>query len=79
MDSKLLRSIIQQASRALSNGNLQAWQLFVLTGDALASLKATTREAIAQNQRLATPEYAVYPKPLKTEFDARRFAIGEDI
>ena len=79
VDSKLLRSIIQQASRTPSNGNLQPWQLFVLTGDALASLKATTREAIAQNQPLSTPEYAVYPKPLKTEFDARRFAIGEDI
>ena len=48
-------------------------------GDALASLKANTREAVAQNQPLSTPEYAVYPKPLKTEFDARRFAIGEDI
>jgi nitroreductase len=58
---------------------LQPWQLFVLTGDALASLKAATRDAIAQNQPMSTPEYAVYPKPLKTEFDARRFAIGEDI
>ena len=79
VDGQLLRSIIQQASRAPSNGNLQPWQLFVLTGDALASLKANTREAIAQNQPLSTPEYSVYPKPLKTEFHARRFAIGEDI
>ena len=75
----MLRIIIQQASRAPSNGNLQPWQLFVLTGDALASLKANTREAIDQNQPLSTPEYVVYPKPLKTEFDARRFTIGEDI
>ena len=79
VDSRLLRTIIEQASRAPSNGNLQPWQIFVLTGGALAKLKATTREAIAQNQPMSTPEYAVYPKPLKTEFDARRFAIGEDI
>jgi nitroreductase len=79
VDGKLLRAIIEQASRAPSNGNLQPWQLFVLTGDALASLKATTRDAVAQNQPMSTPEYAVYPKPLKTEFDTRRFAIGEDI
>ena len=79
VDSTLLRTIIEQSSRAPSNGNLQPWQIFVLTGGALASLKATTREAIAQNQPMSTPEYAVYPKPLKTEFDARRFAIGEDI
>ena len=79
VDSRLLRTIIEQASRAPSNGNLQPWQIFVLTGGALANLKATTREAIAQNQPMSTPEYAVYPKPLKTEFDARRFAIGEDI
>ncbi|MFZ8924758.1 MAG: nitroreductase family protein, partial [Candidatus Puniceispirillaceae bacterium] len=31
VDSQLLRRIIQQASRAPSNGNLQPWQLFVLT------------------------------------------------
>ena len=79
VDRKLLRTIIEQASRSPSNGNLQPWQLFVLTGDALANLKANTRDAITQNQPMSTPEYAVYPKPLKTEFDARRFAIGEDI
>ena len=79
VDSTLLRTIIQQASRAPSNGNLQPWQIFVLTGGALASLKTTTREAIAKNQPMSTPEYAVYPKPLKNKFDARRFAIGEDI
>ena len=79
VDSTLLRTIIEQASRAPSNGNLQPWQIFVLTGGALAKLKATTREAIAQNQHMLTPEYAVYPKPLKPVFDARRFAIGEDI
>ncbi|XDZ71736.1 nitroreductase family protein [Alphaproteobacteria bacterium LSUCC0744] len=76
VDIQWLRSIIQQASRAPSNGNLQPWQLFVLTGDALASLKANTRETIAQNQPLSTPEYAVYPKPLKTEFDARRLRLA---
>ncbi|MEK9745697.1 MAG: nitroreductase family protein, partial [Candidatus Puniceispirillum sp.] len=70
VDGTLLRAMIEQASRAPSNGNLQPWQIFVLTGGALASLKATTREAIAQNQPMSTPEYAVYPKPLKTEFDA---------
>ncbi len=32
VDSKLLRTIIEQASRAPSNGNLQPWQLFILTG-----------------------------------------------
>ena len=79
VDGKLLRTIIGQASRAPSNGNLQPWEIFVLTGSALASLKVATRDAIAQNQPMSTPEYAVYPKPLKPLFDARRFAIGEDI
>lgn len=79
VDGKLLRTIIEQASRAPSNGNLQPWEIFVLTGSALASLKVATCDAIAQNQPMSTPEYAVYPKPLKPLFDARRFAIGEDI
>ncbi len=55
VDSKLLRSIIQQASRAPSNGNLQPWQLFVLMGDALAGqrpLPVTLLPKISHCRRL---------------------------
>ena len=79
VDPKIIRSIIVRAARAPSNGNLQPWQIYVLTGNALASLKQATRQHIDDQTPLPTPEYQVYPKPLKDVYDQRRQAIGEDL
>ena len=79
VDPKIIRSIIVRAARAPSNGNLQPWQIYVLTGNALASLKQAARQHLDDQTPLATPEYQVYPKPLKDVYDQRRQAIGEDL
>ena len=79
VDPKIIRSIIARAARAPSNGNLQPWQIYVLTGNALASLKQATCQHIGDQAPLPTPEYHVYPKPLKDLYDQRRQAIGEDL
>ena len=79
VDPKIIRSIIVRAARAPSNGNLQPWQIYVLTGNALASLKQAARQHIDDQTPLPTPEYQVYPKPLKDLYDQRRQAIGEDL
>ena len=65
IDPQLLYSIISKAARAPSNGNLQPWQVYIVTGAALASLKQTTKQLVDDNVPLQTPEYQVYPKPLK--------------
>ena len=79
VDAEIIRSIIAGAARAPSNGNLQPWQIYVLTGNALASLKQATRQHIDDQAPMPTPEYHVYPKPLKDVYDQRRQAIGEDL
>ena len=79
VDPEIIRAIIARAARAPSNGNLQPWQIYVLTGNALASLKQATRQDIDNQTPLPTPEYQVYPKPLKDVYDQRRQAIGEDL
>ena len=79
VDAEIIRSIIAAAARAPSNGNLQPWQIYVLTGNALASLKQATRQLIEDQAPMPTPEYQVYPKPLKDVYDQRRQAIGEDL
>ena len=79
VDPKIIRSIIVRAARAPSNGNLQPWQIYVLTGNALASLKQAARQHLDDQTPLPTPEYQVYPKPLKDVYDQRRQAIGEDL
>ena len=76
---QLLHSIITKAARAPSNGNLQPWQIYIVTGTALASLKQTTKQLVDDHAPLRTPEYQVYPKPLKDLYDQRRQEIGEDL
>ena len=79
IDPQLLHSIISKAARAPSNGNLQPWQIYIVTGAALASLKQTTKQLVDDQVPLQTPEYQVYPKPLKDVYDQRRQEIGEDL
>jgi nitroreductase len=79
VDPQLLRSIITKAARAPSNGNLQPWQIYIVTGAALASLKQATKQLVDDQVPLQTPEYQVYPKPLKDMYDQRRQEIGEDL
>ena len=79
VDPQLLRSIIAGAARAPSNGNLQPWHIYILTGLALASLKQITKQQVEDQLPLQTPEYQVYPKPLKDIYDQRRQEIGEDL
>ena len=74
-----MRSIVTSASRAPSNGNLQPWQIYVLTGSSLAKLKRTTTRRIDDQVAMENPEYPVYPKPLKDVYDQRRRQIGEDL
>ena len=76
---QLLYSIITKAARAPSNGNLQPWQIYIVTGAALASLKQTTKQLVDDHVPLRAPEYQVYPKPLKDLYDQRRQKIGEDL
>ena len=79
VDPQLLRSIVTKAARAPSNGNLQPWQIYIVTGAALASLKQMTKQLVDDQVPLQTPEYQVYPKPLKDMYDRRRQEIGEDL
>ena len=79
VETHLLRTIIAMAARAPSNGNLQPWQIYIVTGTALASLKQTTKKLVDDQVPLQTPEYEVYPKPLKDTYNNRRQEIGEDL
>jgi len=76
IDQLMLRSLIEKASRAPSNGNLQPWKVFVTQGDTLESIK---RQAVKQLFDLGfdEPEYGVYPSPLHEPYRSRRFQIGE--
>ena len=73
-----VRDLLTRASRSPSGGNLQPWQVNVVTGAARQRVIEAVQASQAQNPLGETElEYQVYPKPIIDPWRARRFACGE--
>ena len=77
----VLEAILADASRAPSGTNTQPWQVYVLTGDALASLSKQLAAAYDDpaERALHTEEYAYYPTEWQSPFIERRRKVGWDL
>jgi nitroreductase len=75
-----LRELLSLAARAPSGGNLQPWQVHVVTGAARQSVIDAVRTTQATHP-FGEPEleYQIYPKPIIDPWRARRFACGEAV
>ncbi|MBN4665096.1 nitroreductase [Pandoraea nosoerga] len=73
--------ILSVASRAPSGSNIQPWQTYVLTGDALHRLTSRLLDAFNDPaQRLMhQEEYAYYPREWTEPYQARRRKVGWDL
>lgn len=76
VDPALLRGILEKAGRTASGGNVQPWQVWTLNGDRMDAFKGVMRTRTDQGL-VDTPEYPVYPAPLKAPYRDYRFAVGE--
>jgi nitroreductase len=72
----LLREIAVKASRAATGGNIQPWHIDLVSGEALAELKAIMAAKIDAGEA-ETPGYDIYPKELTGQYRDRVFALGE--
>jgi nitroreductase len=72
-----IMEILDIARFAPSGGNLQPWHVDVLTGDALADLKAMVRAGFAADPAGEGTEFPVYPPRLGEPWRSRRHASGE--
>jgi nitroreductase len=82
VSGELIRSVLAQASRAPSGGNLQPWQIDIVAGERLDELRALMRQRIAAIAAGAAPDdrdYDVYPKDLPSPYRDYRFKVGEDM
>lgn len=75
VDPRLIEELLAIAARAPSGGNLQPWQVDVLSGEPLAALKKEAQSALGAAR--AGMELTVYPSPLPEPYRGRRFASGE--
>lgn len=72
----LIEELLSLASHAPSNGNLQPWRVYVVTGDTLDSLKLSAKNRLDKDG-FEMPEYEVYPSPLPEPYRTHRFEVGE--
>ncbi|MCB2072396.1 MAG: nitroreductase [Novosphingobium sp.] len=75
VDETDLRDILEIAARAPSGGNLQPWQVYALTGAALAELKATVKDKLERGER-ESGDYVIYPPKLWEPLRSRRREAG---
>lgn len=76
VDMALLRSILERAQRSASGGNLQPWEVSVVSGEALKRLIADVAERRAMGLMGMQPEYPIYPDQLPDPWKARRYGVG---
>jgi nitroreductase len=74
-----VRRILDRARRAPSGGNLQPWNVYVVSGQPLRKLRGKIRRRALLKPRGEEPEYNVYPPELQEPYRTRRFKCGEDL
>jgi len=79
VDPVVLKEIFAAAQRAPSGGNLQPWQVTVLTGEPWQAVKDAVGARVAMGREGYEPEYDIYPKGLTEPWEARRFGVGEGL
>ena len=77
VDPAALKAIFAAAQRAPSGGNLQPWQVTLVTGEPWQQVKDAVAARIAMGREGYQPEYDIYPKGLTDPWESRRFGVGE--
>ena len=71
----IVRHLLEIAARAPSGSNIQPWRTYVLTGNALARLKADLLNAFMAGEP-EQPPYFYYPRKWRSPYLERRREIG---
>jgi len=75
VDDRVLRSLLTDAARAPSGGNVQPWRIYVVNGPSMTRL----REFLATQPPIDELEYEIYPPKLIEPYRTNRFTIGEQM
>lgn len=79
VSAEQIRELIEVAKYAPSGGNLQPWNVDVLTGAKLTEFLAMIAERQKTKPMGDGMEYDIYPKGLADPYRARRSKCGEDM
>lgn len=73
VDNKLLKELLEKASRSPSGGNLQPWKIYVINKSSMERFL----EFQAEWDKPETPAYDIYPKDLKEPYKSHSKEVGE--
>ncbi|MCP5092725.1 MAG: nitroreductase [Gammaproteobacteria bacterium] len=74
---EVVRDILEVASYAPSNSNLQPWNVYVVTGDALQEALQSINDGLYTDGNMEEPEFPTYPEKLREPYRQRRSECGE--
>ncbi|WP_257545883.1 nitroreductase [Sphingopyxis sp. DBS4] len=77
VDPDVLKAVFAAAQRAPSGGNLQPWQVTLVTGEPWDRVKSAVAARIAMGREGQQAEYDIYPRGLTDPWESRRFGVGE--
>ena len=75
VSNKLIRELLELASRSPSGGNLQPWKIFVINGPSMKEFLSFQE----QWNKPEKPAYDIYPPKLKEPYRTSRFELGEQM
>ncbi len=73
VEDRLLKSILEKASRSPSGGNIQPWKIFIINNQAMKDFLAF--DANWQGDQIQ--DYEIYPPQLKEPYRTNRYELGE--
>lgn len=77
LDWALVKSLLEKAQRAPSGGNVQPWNVTVMTGQPLQNLIAEVLALLPKGEGEYSGEYPIYPEKLPEPYRRRRYEVGE--
>src|SRR5262245_505909 len=75
---EIIERVLSAAAWAPSGSNIQPWNIYVLTGAALAELKTRAVERVSHGDPWDERQYEMYPAALKSPYGERRSAFGKE-
>jgi len=78
VEDDVLRDVLTTALRSPSGGNLQPWNVHVMTGEVLTNFKKDAVE-ITLAGKTEEPTHPAYPQPLWEPMRSWRYKLGEDM
>lgn len=73
----VLERVLSAAARSPSTANMQPWNIYLVTGAALAELKKRTGARVAAGDPGDEAEYQMYPPDLPSPYPQRRAAAAD--